>query len=229
MDMGQQEQAADNAAQGILALGSLGETGGLFGGGKQRPRVNAEVVGEEAPQAESGKAAKGETENDGSNETRPVTGKGVTAAGKAGFDYTVSNKVPFDEWQMQFAGKLPIKNAKRLTPFEQYTAEALQENDPTVELKEYGINNDYDYYTGKSEYKADKVYDQMGSPGASMFWNSTADKFFDAIDRHVLKGNSITVIDLRFFTPEQITEIETYVYSHVEDPQAKICFIRFPS
>jgi hypothetical protein len=143
-------------------------------------------------------------------------------------DNYASSKMNYNEWLATTSKeKMPITDIptrEPLRPSEQYTAAAMKETEPNLDLKAYPTD-DYEYYDANSPSK--QVYDQMGSTGASQNWNSN--KFFGAIDNHLLKANSITVIDLRFFSEKQVAEIEAYVYSLPKNQQARIWFIRFPS
>ena len=70
-----------------------------------------------------------------------------------------------------------------------------------------------------------KTYDALGNPAASKFWNER--QFMDSIDRHLLKSNDFTVIDLNGFTEAQITTVRNYINSLPAASQAKIIRIGF--
>jgi len=70
-----------------------------------------------------------------------------------------------------------------------------------------------------------RTYDALGTPQASQYWN-WAD-FEDSINRHLLKSNDFTVIDVRGFTPDQIATVRAYVDSLPESQRAKIIAVGF--
>jgi hypothetical protein len=148
-----------------------------------------------------------------------------------GRDRSVSSTMSFDDWQANTGlDEMPLADVPGrdpLRPSEQYTGVALKEIRPDMDIVT-NPTNPYDY----KDMKTKQVFDQMGDPGASEYWYITKDSFLASIKSHVLKSNSITVIDLRFFTPEQVSQIENYIYSSGEITSAQrgtIWFIRFPS
>ena len=56
---------------------------------------------------------------------------------------------------------------------------------------------------------AGTTYDALGKPAASKYWNP--EKFFKAIEGHLVKSNDFTVIDLTGFTPSQIAEVKNFL------------------
>jgi hypothetical protein len=118
----------------------------------------------------------------------------------------------------------PISDAARLSPSEQGTAGRMMKQNPKLKLKEYPTD-DYDYYDANTgNASTAQKYDQMGDPGASENWRP--DTFYKAIKRHTLKSNSITVIDLSYFTEEQAYEIMSYVQNNfTAELQARIVYV----
>ncbi len=71
----------------------------------------------------------------------------------------------------------------------------------------------------------DHAYDAMGTPQASKYWNWQ--DFQRSIDRHLLKSNTTTIIDLTDFAPEQISRVRNYVNSLAPELQKRIIRIGF--
>jgi hypothetical protein len=111
-----------------------------------------------------------------------------------------------------------IPNAKRLSKAEQATAERLQQK--------LGVKLEESPHAG-AEYVDDlgRTYDAVGSPEASKFWNKK--EFLKSIDRHLMKSNDFTVIDLTGFTPEQVVAVRAHLDSLPSTQQAKIIRIGF--
>ena len=70
-----------------------------------------------------------------------------------------------------------------------------------------------------------RTYDALGTPAASQYWNQT--EFLASIDRHVLKSNNFTVIDLTGFTQQQISVVSQHIGSLSTDAQQAIIRIGF--
>lgn len=70
-----------------------------------------------------------------------------------------------------------------------------------------------------------RTYDAMGTPEASRFWNAA--KFFESIDRHLLKSNDFTVIDLTDFTPGQKAAVGSYLDTLSSAARARVIRIGF--
>ena len=68
----------------------------------------------------------------------------------------------------------------------------------------------------------------MGNPNTSKYWNpSAAQKFYQAIQAHLLKSMDFTVIDLTGFSEQSAADIANYVDSLPGVEQAKIIRIGF--
>jgi hypothetical protein len=78
-----------------------------------------------------------------------------------------------------------------------------------------------------AEYVDDlgRSYDALGRPEASQFWDEGS--FLDSIDTHLLKSNHYTVVDLTYFTPDQIATVRAYIDALPAKQQAKIVRIGF--
>jgi RHS repeat-associated protein len=66
-------------------------------------------------------------------------------------------------------------------------------------------------------------YDAMGGLRASQHWNET--QFLRSIDRHLVKSNDFTAIDLTGFTEAQKATVRSYVGSLPSESQTKIIII----
>jgi len=65
----------------------------------------------------------------------------------------------------------------------------------------------------------------MDEPAASTSWHER--EFFKSIDRHLLKSNDFTVIDLTGFTPEHVAVVTRYVDSLAPEAQSTIVRLGF--
>jgi RHS repeat-associated protein len=119
------------------------------------------------------------------------------------------------------AAEIGIPGASRLSSGEQATAARLQE------LPEFAGRTFTESPHVGAEYVDDlgRTYDAMGEPAASTYWNET--EFLRSIDRHIVKSNDFTVIDLSGFTPEQVAAVTRYVDSLSPEAQATIVRIGF--
>jgi hypothetical protein len=115
-------------------------------------------------------------------------------------------------------GPVGIPNATRLTEAEQATAARLQAQEGVKLRESPHVGADYIDDLGRT-------YDQIGNPSASQFWNEKS--FFQQIDKHLLKSNDFTVIDMTGFTKPQITAVQNYVDSLSQASQAKLIRIGF--
>jgi hypothetical protein len=68
-------------------------------------------------------------------------------------------------------------------------------------------------------------YDQMGDPNASANWNP--EEFTSAIQKHLLKQDIDTVIDLNGFTDAQRATVRNYVDALPESAQLRIIRVGF--
>jgi hypothetical protein len=95
-----------------------------------------------------------------------------------------------------------LKNATRLSPNELATGQRLEAL--------LGKSLRESPHRG-AEYIDDlgRTYDAFGHPNASKFWNPK--EFFRSLDRHLLKSNDFTVIDLTGFDPAHIAAVEKYL------------------
>ncbi len=111
-----------------------------------------------------------------------------------------------------------IPGATRLSEAEQATAARLQAQTGLTLKESEHVGSEYVDELGRT-------YDQMGNPKTSQFWNEKS--FLGQIDKHLLKSNDFTVIDLTGFTEAQITTVRNYVNSLPAQSQAKIKRIGF--
>jgi hypothetical protein len=115
-------------------------------------------------------------------------------------------------------GEVASQTASRLSPEEQATMSRLMD-ETGLEIKEGShVGEEYVDQFGRT-------YDAMGTPSASQYWNQS--EFFDSIDRHPLKSNDFTVIDLTSFTTEQISAVQNYISGLAPELQSKIIRIGF--
>ncbi|MBN2176099.1 MAG: hypothetical protein JW722_00400 [Demequinaceae bacterium] len=119
------------------------------------------------------------------------------------------------------ASQTGILGASRLTAVEQATAARLQA------MPEFAGRTLRESPHVGAEYIDDlgRTYDAVGAPAASAFWNEQ--EFLGAIERHILKSNDFTVVDLTGFTPGQIAVVARYVDSLSREAQATIVRIGF--
>ena len=116
-------------------------------------------------------------------------------------------------------------NFDELKPAEQDTLIRLQEKDPDMRAGPRGPQGQdlgYEYVDGEG-----RTYDQMGNPNTSRFWGAQRTKFFDQIDRHLLKSVNYVVIDMTGFTQQQAEEVAQYIDSLPETGQARIIKVGF--
>jgi hypothetical protein len=114
-------------------------------------------------------------------------------------------------------------NLARLSDPEAATLTRLQD-----EFPERGFKASAEERDGEFTDSQGRTYDQMGDPRTSQFWNPrNAQRFYDAIDEHLLKSMDYTVIDLTGFSDQSIADITNYVDSLPEAEQAKIIRIGF--
>jgi hypothetical protein len=70
-----------------------------------------------------------------------------------------------------------------------------------------------------------QAYDALGVPGASKFWNEK--QFLNSIDKHLLKSDNITVIDLTGFTPAQVAAVNRHLATLTAEQLARIIKMGF--
>jgi RHS repeat-associated protein len=70
-----------------------------------------------------------------------------------------------------------------------------------------------------------RSYDALGTPSAAINWNET--DFLNSIDRHLLKSNDFTIIDLTGFTQGQIDLVNGHLSTLSPEQLAKIKRIGF--
>jgi RHS repeat-associated protein len=111
-----------------------------------------------------------------------------------------------------------LKNATRLNPNELATGQRLEAL--------LGKTLRESPHRG-AEYIDDlgKTYDAFGHPNASKFWNPK--EFFRSLDRHLLKSNDFTVIDLTGFDPAHIAAVQKYLAGLSPERLATIIRIGF--
>ena len=123
--------------------------------------------------------------------------------------------------ELQAAAATPkaIPGAAFLTEVEQATAARLQQAQPGLRLTESAHEG--------AEYvdQFGHTYDALGNPKASQFWNEQ--QFLSQINKHLLKSNDFTVIDLTGITEAQISVVRNYTNSLPAASQAKIIRIGF--
>jgi hypothetical protein len=114
-------------------------------------------------------------------------------------------------------------NLARLSDPEAATLTRLQEEFPDRNFRVSAEERDGEFTDVQG-----RTYDQMGDPRTSNFWNpKNAQRFYDAIDEHLLKSMDFTVIDLTGFSDQSIADITNYIDSLPEAEQAKIIRIGF--
>jgi hypothetical protein len=112
---------------------------------------------------------------------------------------------------------------ERLSDSETATLTRLQEEYPDSDFKPSAEERDGEYVDDQG-----RTYDQMGNPNTSKYWNpGAAQKFYQAIQAHLLKSMDFTVIDLTGFSEQSTADITSYVDSLPEAEQAKIIRIGF--
>jgi hypothetical protein len=111
----------------------------------------------------------------------------------------------------------------RLSDSEAATLTRLQDEYPDLDFKPSAEERDGEYIDNQG-----RTYDQMGNPNTSKYWNpSTAQKFYQAIQAHLLKSMDFTVIDLTGFSGQSAADITSYIDSLPDAAQAKIIRIGF--
>jgi len=70
---------------------------------------------------------------------------------------------------------------------------------------------------------AGKTFDALGTPEAYKFWNQG--QFLKSIDKHLLKSNDFTVIDLAGASKAQVAAIQKHVSSLAKELQDKIIYV----
>ncbi|MCZ2078482.1 MAG: hypothetical protein LC130_26225, partial [Bryobacterales bacterium] len=70
---------------------------------------------------------------------------------------------------------------------------------------------------------AGKTFDALGTPEAYKFWNQG--QFLKSIDKHLLKSNDFTVIDLAGASKAQVAAIQRHVSSLAKELQDKIMYV----
>jgi RHS repeat-associated protein len=130
--------------------------------------------------------------------------------------YRYSDNIP--DFAFGMAQPSGLSSARRLSAFELETGRRLEAvlGKPLQESPHEGAE-----YVDSSG----RTYDQIGHPGASLHWNSK--RFLRSIDSHLLKSNDFTVIDMTWFTPTQIAEVEQYLSGLSEQQLARIIKIGF--
>jgi hypothetical protein len=114
-------------------------------------------------------------------------------------------------------------NLARLSDPEAATLTRLQEEFPDRNFSVSAEERDGEFTDSQG-----RTYDQMGDPRTSNYWNpKNAQRFYDAIDEHLLKSMDFTVIDLTGFSDQSIADITNYIDSLPEAEQAKIIRIGF--
>jgi hypothetical protein len=111
----------------------------------------------------------------------------------------------------------------RLSDSEAATLTRLQDEYPELDFKPSAEERDGEYVDNQG-----RTYDQMGNPNTSRYWSpSAAQKFYQAIQGHLLKSMDFTVIDLTGFSEQSAADIANYVDSLPGVEQAKIIRIGF--
>ena len=70
-----------------------------------------------------------------------------------------------------------------------------------------------------------RSYDALGTPNASKFWNEN--QFLRSIDRHLLKSNDFTVIDLTGFSEAQINAVRSHLLTLTSEQLSHVIRIGF--
>lgn len=70
-----------------------------------------------------------------------------------------------------------------------------------------------------------RTFDALGTPSASQYWSQT--EFLASIDRHLLKSNDFTVVDLTGFTTEKIGIVSNHIAGMPTDIQQTIIRVGF--
>jgi RHS repeat-associated protein len=122
-------------------------------------------------------------------------------------------------WKAGLADETGSLGGRRLSPAEQATLARLQAL-PGFESRTFRASN----HPG-AEYIDDlgRTYDQLGDPLASRYWNES--QFLAAIDKHLLKSNDFTVVDLTGFSSAQVDTVLTYLSELSASSQARLVVI----
>ncbi|WP_147296530.1 hypothetical protein [Nocardia farcinica] len=78
----------------------------------------------------------------------------------------------------------------------------------------------YDWYDDLGRH-----YDALGDGSTSQYFK--LDEFTNSIDKHLLKSNDFTVIDMTGYTPQQISDVSNYISSLPSESQTKIIKVGF--
>ncbi len=114
-------------------------------------------------------------------------------------------------------------NLARLSDSEAASLTRAQEEYPDLGLKASAEERDGEYVDSQG-----RTYDQMGDPNTSKYWNPrSAQVFYKAIDKHLLKSMDFTLIDVTGFSDQAISDITDYIDSLPAAEQAKIIRIGF--
>ncbi|TLF92277.1 hypothetical protein FEK35_30845 [Nocardia cyriacigeorgica] len=112
---------------------------------------------------------------------------------------------------------------KSLRPHEQATVARLAE-DPRFAGRTFKAppppDPGYDWYDDLGRH-----YDALGDGSNSQHFK--LDQFTNSIDKHLLKSNDFTVIDMTGYTPQQIADVSKYVNSLPPASQEKIIRVGF--
>lgn len=114
-------------------------------------------------------------------------------------------------------------NLGRLRDVELATLRRAQAEFPELGLNASALERDGEYVD-----KFGRTYDQMGNPRTALFWNSVREQqFYDAIDDHLRKSVTFTLIDLTGFSEEAKASIRMYVDSLSPMDQDRIIRVGF--
>ena len=101
------------------------------------------------------------------------------------------------------------QNLARLSDSEAASLTRAQEKFPDLGLKASAAERDGEYIDSQG-----RTYDQMGDPNTSKYWNPrSAQVFYKAIDKHLLKSIDFTLIDVTGFSDQAISDITNYINS----------------
>ena len=161
---------------------------------------------------------------------RPATGGG---GGGRPPDDGSPPRVPGDEPPRPPDGSGPVVRATEggaLRPAEIDSAHRYEAANPGERLYDYESRTglaDYDYYDAQG-----RLYDQIGDPNASRYWNGTS--FTRSVDEHILKLSHLppgsqgrVIIDMTGFTGDQIAEVAAHLDSLPAHQQALVARIGF--
>jgi uncharacterized protein YukE len=112
---------------------------------------------------------------------------------------------------------------RELSPPEADTLVRLQGQDPDAGWTVADEERDGEYVNNQGQ-----TADQMGDPQTSLHWTAKNESaFYSAIDSHLLKSSTYTVIDLNGFSAQPKADITNYVDSLPATSQAKIIRVGF--